>query len=359
MDNKNFNADQSIELIQRMIRDTRRNLSSGSSNLFILWGYLLAATAVGIFLLLTFTESRAWQWLWLPALAAGWAATWWYNRRRVSQVKSYTDRLLEQVWGCIAGLAAFSTFVICMEREWPVDPLFPVLLLISAGLFISGTVIHNKYMYYVSCFLLPVAFGIIRESWINVNPDGNLIQFAVAVLVGLAGSGYALKRQVKRDAAEASEKGVNIYGAARDVPSKAVYGEAGNRVRMDDFKGDFVLAVFWSRYCVPCIRELESLNEFARQTKNDGIRVILISPKEEWQGGFAEQRRLLSKYGAPDLETYVDDKSDLAAAFGIFSSPVTVLIGREGKEIGRIRGSAEWDSQDVIEYMYKIKAEHG
>ena len=141
MDNKNFNADQSIELIQRMIRDTRRNLSSGSSNLFILWGYLLAATAVGIFLLLTFTESRAWQWLWLPALAAGWAATWWYNRRRVSQVKSYTDRLLEQVWGCIAGLAAFSTFVICMEREWPVDPLFPVLLLISAGLFISGTVI--------------------------------------------------------------------------------------------------------------------------------------------------------------------------------------------------------------------------
>lgn len=38
---------------------------------------------------------------------------------------------------------------------------------------------------------------------------------------------------------------------------------------------------------------------------------------------------------------------------------MTVLIGREGKEIGRIRGSAEWDSQDVIEYMYKIKAEHG
>lgn len=117
MDNKNFNADQSIELIQRMIRDTRRNLSSGSSNLFILWGYLLAATAVGIFLLLTFTESRAWQWLWLPALAAGWAATWWYNRRRVSQVKSYTDRLLEQVWGCIAGLAAFSTFALHADHE--------------------------------------------------------------------------------------------------------------------------------------------------------------------------------------------------------------------------------------------------
>lgn len=205
MDDKNLQADESIELIRRMIRDTRRRLSAGSSNLFILWGYLLAATAVGIFILLTVTGSRGWQWLWLPALAAGWAFTWWYNRRWASQVKSYTDRLLEQIWGCVAGLVAFSAFVICMEREWPVDPLFPTLLLISAGLFISGTVIHNKYMYYVSCFLLPVSFGIIRETWINANPDGNLIQFAVAVLIGLAGSGYALKRQVKRDAAKTPE----------------------------------------------------------------------------------------------------------------------------------------------------------
>ena len=205
MEEKNLDADQRIELIQQMIRGTRQRLSFGSSNLFLLWGYLLAATAIVIFVLLKTTDCRTWLWLWLPAATTGGAVTWWHNRFRAPQVKSYTDRLLEQVWGCIAGLAAFSTFVICMEREWPVDPLFPVLLLISAGLFISVTVIHNKYMYYVSCFLLPVAFGIIRESWINVNPDGNLIQFAVAVLVGLTGSGYALKRQVKRDAAEASE----------------------------------------------------------------------------------------------------------------------------------------------------------
>ena len=98
MDDKNLQADQSIELIRRMIRDTRRRLSAGSCNLFILWGYLLAATAVGIFILLTVTGSRAWQWLGRPALAAGWAFTRWYNRRRAPQVKSYTDRLLEQIW---------------------------------------------------------------------------------------------------------------------------------------------------------------------------------------------------------------------------------------------------------------------
>ncbi len=159
--------------------------------------------------------------------------------------------------------------------------------------------------------------------------------------------------------ASANEKGINIYDTPRELPSKVIYGEHGRQTRLKDFNGDFVLAVFWSRYCVPCIRELKSLNEYVRQTKNDGIRVIMISPKKEWLGGFSEQRRLLNKYGAPDLEMYVDDKNDLAAAFGIFSSPVTVLISREGKEIGRIRGSAEWDDPEVIEYLFRVKAEHG
>lgn len=156
-----------------------------------------------------------------------------------------------------------------------------------------------------------------------------------------------------------AKEGANIYEVAREAPAKAVYGEAGNKVKLSDFKGDFVIAVFWSRYCFPCLSEMESLAKFAKQTKNDGIRVIMISPKSEWGGGFSEQRRFLKKFEAGNLEIYVDDKEDLAAALGIFSSPVTVLVSREGKEIGRIRGSVVWDKPEVIEYMYKIKAENG
>ena len=104
MEEKNLDADQRIELIQQMIRGTRQRLSFGSSNLFLLWGYLLAATAIVIFVLLKTTDCRTWLWLWLPAAATGGAVTWWHNRFRAPQVKSYTDRLLEQIWSCIASL---------------------------------------------------------------------------------------------------------------------------------------------------------------------------------------------------------------------------------------------------------------
>lgn len=159
--------------------------------------------------------------------------------------------------------------------------------------------------------------------------------------------------------AAAAEKGVNIYAYPRDVPSKVIFNDMGQKVKISDFSGKFLMIVFWSRHCVPCIRELKSLNAFADKTQSDGIKVILVSDKKEWQGGADEQRRFLTKYGAGGLDAYVDNRGDLAAAFGIFSSPVTVLISREGKEIGRIRGSADWDEDEVVEYMYRIKAEHG
>ena len=110
MEDKNLDANQRIELIQQMIRGTRRRLSFGSSNLFLLWGYLLAATAIVIFVLLKTTDCRAWLWLWLPAAATGGAVTWWHNRFRAPQVKSYTDRLLPLFYRITAFWAGQWTF---------------------------------------------------------------------------------------------------------------------------------------------------------------------------------------------------------------------------------------------------------
>ena len=100
-----------------------------------------------------------------------------------------------------------------------------------------------------------------------------------------------------------------------------------------------------------------SLIIFSKKVADNGIKVVIISPASEWHS-LEEQQKFLQKYGAPDLDFYVDKKGDLSADLGIFTSPNTVLINRHGKEIGRIRGSVEWDDDEVIEYIYKIKAQN-
>lgn len=155
----------------------------------------------------------------------------------------------------------------------------------------------------------------------------------------------------------AEEKGVNIYEEPRDIPSRPIYSYTGKKVNLTEFEGNFLIVVFWSRYCAPCLRELDNLWRYQQIVENDGIKVILVSPDTEWNN-VDEMKKMLKKYHAGDLEAYTDINGQLASDFGIFTSPNTVLINKNSKEIGRLRGSAEWDDEKVVEYIYKIKAEH-
>ena len=152
----------------------------------------------------------------------------------------------------------------------------------------------------------------------------------------------------------AGKEAVNIFAESRDVPKQQIYHENGKAYHLTDFKGEFVLAVFWSKNCGPCLKELRDLNTFYHNALPENIRMILISPKSEWKSSL-EQRLFLKKYGAPDIEFYTDKKGKLAADFGIFSSPHTVLIDENSKEIGRIRGTAKWADKRVLDYIKSVK----
>lgn len=151
--------------------------------------------------------------------------------------------------------------------------------------------------------------------------------------------------------------GVNIFAYPRLVPESNLYNQYGQAFKLTDFKGKFLVVVFWSKTCIPCLKEMPDLNNFAKKTANGGIQVLIVSPEEDWITA-EEQRAFLKRYHGADLDFYVDKKSKLAGDFGIFTSPHAVLVNGESMEIGRIRGSVDWDDDDVIEYIYKIKAQN-
>lgn len=50
MEDKKLNEKESLELITQMIQNTRRNLDTGSGNMFLVWGYvsvLVTLTVLG------------------------------------------------------------------------------------------------------------------------------------------------------------------------------------------------------------------------------------------------------------------------------------------------------------------------
>jgi len=157
--------------------------------------------------------------------------------------------------------------------------------------------------------------------------------------------------------AASARANVNIFAYSREAPDTKIYDSYGRAAKLSDFKGNFVIAVFWSKTCVPCLREMKELNSFANKTKDNGVKVILVSSAKDWASR-EEQVALLHKYGGDDLDFYIDKGSALANEFGIFTSPHAVLINSENMEIGRIRGAVDWDDSDVEEYIYKLKAQN-
>ena len=147
---------------------------------------------------------------------------------------------------------------------------------------------------------------------------------------------------------------INIFEYPRQLPQSKITNPNQESFALSDFKGNFVLAHFWSRDCAPCIKELKSLNNFHNKVKNDNIRLILISPNTEWFDN-NEQAIFLKRYGAPDVEFYTDKNNKLASDFGIFTTPHTVVINKKNLEIGRLRGSETWDKPEVIKYIKQLK----
>ena len=57
------------------------------------------------------------------------------------------------------------------------------------------------------------------------------------------------------------------------------------------------------------------------------------------------------KLNLRDLPLYHDAKSKMMFASKARGLPTTILIGRDGRELGRLTGLAEWDTDEAIALM--------
>jgi len=57
-----------------------------------------------------------------------------------------------------------------------------------------------------------------------------------------------------------------------------------------------------------------------------------------------------------DLPVYLDPKSRFANDMGVRGLPITVILNAQGQEIARMRGDAEWASENAFEVLRAVGA---
>ena len=139
---------------------------------------------------------------------------------------------------------------------------------------------------------------------------------------------------------------LTIDGDPKPAPAMAFTDKEGAAVSLAEFKGKIVLLNFWATYCVPCVEEMPSLNALQEKLGGEDFEVVTINVNP---GSAKRPLAWFEKHEISALAFYHDRSMESLRATGSVGLPTTLLIDRAGREIGRLVGEAEWDSEGVVE----------
>jgi thiol-disulfide isomerase/thioredoxin len=142
-----------------------------------------------------------------------------------------------------------------------------------------------------------------------------------------------------------------IHDAPVPAPDVAFTDGAGAPVTLADSDGRVRLVNFWATWCAPCRREKPALDALRRDRAGPDFEVIAVATGRNSPEGIA---RFKEEVGVTELATFLDPKSELAAAMDVPGLPVTVVLTREGDEIARLMGGADWDGESaraIVDYL--------
>ena len=74
------------------------------------------------------------------------------------------------------------------------------------------------------------------------------------------------------------------------------------------------------------------------------------------RGGMDAVRKFFADIGIRTLAMYLDSSGQALRQLGAVGLPMTLLIERDGREIGRLIGPAEWDAPEMIEFVRCVVA---
>jgi len=93
---------------------------------------------------------------------------------------------------------------------------------------------------------------------------------------------------------------------------------------------------------------MPAIDRLANQKTSDDFEVITISLD---RGTSAKAEKFFKEINVEKLDLYTDSKNSLSRAMGVTGLPVTVILDRNGAEIARAIGPAEWDAPEVMDFV--------
>ena len=145
-------------------------------------------------------------------------------------------------------------------------------------------------------------------------------------------------------------KKMTIANNTTSAPKTIFFDAGGKELTLNDFKGRLTLVNFWATWCAPCRKEMPSLEVLSNQIGGDTFKVVTIATMRSSEEAV---KKFFTDNNIIDLPKFRDPKGYLARASGVAALPLTILLDRNGNEISRLIGDADWAQDETIEFIKK------
>jgi len=138
---------------------------------------------------------------------------------------------------------------------------------------------------------------------------------------------------------------LSFWTELRAVPNLRFTDGKGRARSLADFRGRPIVLNIWATWCVPCRKEMPTLDRLQQAFDKSTLLVLPLSIDRR---GAAAVRGFYRRLGLEALGVYVDPSGEAANHLDAPGIPITLLLDRDGHEVGRKIGPADWDSPQMI-----------
>lgn len=159
---------------------------------------------------------------------------------------------------------------------------------------------------------------------------------------------------VRIEVAEDRPGNLVVHSSPRQLTALQFEDEQGQTRSLADLKDKVIVLNIWATWCVPCRREMPALDRLEAQLGGPDFQVVPVSID---RGGIDTIRKFYAETAVQKLPLYVDRSGQVLRAVGAIGLPTTLVINRDGQEVARITGPAEWDSAEIVQFLRPLIAE--
>jgi thiol-disulfide isomerase/thioredoxin len=144
-----------------------------------------------------------------------------------------------------------------------------------------------------------------------------------------------------------------MHEAAQPVPELQFADADGKSHTLADFRGHIVLLNIWATWCLPCRKEMPTLDRLQATLGGRDFEVVALSID---RGGVEVVKKFYAENGIGHLAIRMDTSGQANSTLATYGLPTTLVLDRQGQELGRLVGPAEWDAQDMVAFLKSIIA---